>query len=108
MRRLTAPFALVALLALAPGVGAQSEDPLPDPDEIQETTPAPKVKPKAGKLTLTFRNGLRREGKVYLAKGQRVKIRGRARPFVSGQYVRIEFRRKGRTVATRVRRLRKA
>src|SRR5688500_13148104 len=63
---------------------------------------------KAGKLTLNFRNGLRREGRVYLAKGQRVKIRGRARPSVPGKYVRIELRRKGKTVASKVRRLRRS
>jgi hypothetical protein len=37
-----------------------------------------------------------------------VKIRGRARPFVRGQYVRINLRRNGKTVASKVRRLRRA
>src|SRR5918998_4159544 len=68
----------------------------------------PAATPKAGKMTLSFRNGLRREGRVYLAKGQRVKIRGTARPFVRGQYVRIDLRRGDRTVASKVRRIRKA
>lgn len=103
MLRLTV-LLLLALLALAPAAAAQSNLPGADVED-----PAPEPRPaKAGKLTLAFANGLRREGRVYLAKGQRVKIRGRARPFVPGQYVRIELRRKGRTVASEVRRLRKA
>jgi hypothetical protein len=107
MRRLTALLTLLAALVLAPAALAQTEDPLPEPEVPEEPTPKPKPKPKAGKLTLTFRNGLRREGRVYLAKGQRVKIRGRARPFVPGQYVRIDLRRKGKTVASKVRKLKK-
>jgi hypothetical protein len=104
MRRLPFLVALLALFVFAPAAGAQLPDPDADPPEV---TPEPKAKPKPGKLTLNFRNGLRREGRVYLTKGQRVKIRGRARPFVRGQYVRINLRRDGRTVASKVRRLRK-
>jgi len=44
---------------------------------------------------------------VFLAKGQRVSVRGRARPFVRGQSIRIELRRNGKTVASKTRRLRK-
>jgi hypothetical protein len=106
MRLLSVPIAVVLLLGAAPGASAQTDEP-PLPPEVCCAPPV-KPKPKAGKMTLAFRNGLIREGRVYLAKGQRVKIRGRARPFVPGQYVRVEFRRKGRTVASRVRRLRKA
>jgi hypothetical protein len=108
MRRLIVlPLALLALLVAAPWSLAQE---LPEPDVPEEPAPKPKPKPiaKAGKLTLNFRNGLRREGRVYLAKGQRVKVRGRARPFVPGQYVRIDLRRKGKTVASKVRRLRRS
>jgi len=105
MRRLLVPIALLlTLLALAPAASAQLPD--TDPPEV-----APKQKPRAqakpGELTLSFRNGLRKEGRVYLTKGQRVKIRGRARPFVAGQFVRVKLRRDGRTIATKVRRLRK-
>ena len=106
MRRLLVPIALLALPALAPAAGAQVPD--PDPPEVCcAPEPEPKPKPKKGKLTLSFRNGLRKDGRVYLTKGQRVKIRGRARPFVRGQYVRINLRRDGKTVASKVRRLRR-
>lgn len=104
-RRPTLLLASLALLALAPGAYAQSEQP-PLPPEVccAPVEPAP----KAGKMALAFRNGLIRDGRVYLAKGQRLKVRGRARPFVRGQYVRIDLRRRGRTVASKVRPLRKA
>jgi hypothetical protein len=105
MRRLPFLIALVALPAFAPGAAAQVPD--PDPPEVC-CAPEPTPQPKAGKLTLSFRNGLRKDGKVYLTKGQRVKIRGRVRPFVRGQYVRINLRRNGKTVASKVRRLRRA
>ena len=105
---MTALLTLLAALVLAPGAVAQTDEPpLPEPEVPEEPAPTPKPKPKAGKLTLTFQNGLRREGRVYLAKGQRVKVRGRARPFVPGQYVRVELRRRGKTVASKVRRLRR-
>src|SRR5688572_5380874 len=102
MRRPTVLIALLALLGLTPGALAQTEEPVP-PEVCcappVDPKPKPRLKPKAGKMTLAFRNGLRREGRVYLTKGQRVKVRGRARPFVRGQYVRIEFRKGKRTVA---------
>jgi hypothetical protein len=104
MRLLPVLIALLALLAVPPGALAQTEEPVPEVC----CAPPVKPKPKAGKMTLAFRNGLMREGRVYLARGQRVKVRGRARPFVPGQYVRIDFRRDGRTVASKVRKVRKA
>ena len=104
MLRLLLPIALLALLAFAPAAGAQVPDPDPDPPEVEAE---PEPEPAAGKMTLTFRNGLRRKGDVYLTRGQRVRVRGRARPYVPGQRVRVELRRKGKTVATRSERLRK-
>ena len=104
MRRPPLLIALLALLAIAPGALAQTEEP-----PVPEVCCAPVTpKPKAGKMTLAFRNGLRREGRVYLAQGQRVKVRGRVRPFVRGQQVRIAFRRDGRTIASKVRKVRRA
>jgi lipoprotein-anchoring transpeptidase ErfK/SrfK len=96
---------LLALLAFATDAVAQLPEPEQEPPEVCcAPEPAPK---KAGKLTLTFRNGLRKDGRVFLTKGQRVSIRGRARPFVRGQSVRIELRRKGKTVASKSRKLRR-
>jgi lipoprotein-anchoring transpeptidase ErfK/SrfK len=107
MRRLLLPTALVALLAVAPTAIAQEAP--PETPEVP-TEPAEPVAPKAkdGRLDLRFGNGLRRKGKVFFTRGQSVAVHGRARPFVRGQYVRIDFRRKGKTVASKVRKLRKA
>jgi hypothetical protein len=88
--------------ALSPAATAQV--PEPDPPVV---CCAPPVEPKDGTLTLGFANGLRNAGRVYLAKAQRVKVRGRVRPYVKGQFVRIDLRRGGRTVASKVRRVRK-
>jgi hypothetical protein len=108
VRRLIPLVTLLAVLVCASGALAQT---VPDPGV---TDPTPKVEKKtrppakAGKLTLTFRNGLRREGRVYVSKGQHVRVRGRVRPFVRGQYVRVELRRNGKTVARKTRRVRRA
>ena len=103
MRRLPLLIALLALPVFAPTAVAQLPDPEPEPPV--DTKAAPKS--KAGSLSLKLRNGLRKEGRVFLAKGQHVSVRGRARPFVRGQSVRIELRRDGKTVARKTRRLRK-
>jgi hypothetical protein len=110
MRRLTVTCALLALAAPASALAQSDDPPLGDlPDEpAKDVKPKPKPTRKDGKLTLSFRNGLRRNGRVYLAKGQHVRIRGRARPFVRGQYVRVALRHDGRTLASKVRRLRRA
>jgi hypothetical protein len=108
MRRPSVLIAVLALLAVAPGALAQDEPVPPVTDPPVEPKPKPKPPARAGKLTLAFRNGLMREGRVYLARGQRVKVRGRVRPFVPGQRVRVDFRRNGRTVASKVRKVRRA
>jgi hypothetical protein len=104
MGRLLLLTALLALPAFAPAAHAQVlED---DPPEVC-CAPEPEPEAKKGQLTLKFRDGLRRNGRVYLTEGQHVKIRGRARPFVRGQHVRIEMRRNGKTVASRSKKLKK-
>jgi hypothetical protein len=102
MRRL---LLLTALLVL-PGFASTANAQLPetDPPEV-EPTPAPA--PKDGKMNLTFRNGLRKQGHVFLTRGQHLSVRGRARPFVRGQSVRIELRRNGKTIASKSRELRR-
>jgi hypothetical protein len=104
MRRVLPVCVVSGVLALPAPALAQTGDPLPP---VVDDPAPPALAPKPGKLTLAFRNGLRRDGRVYLTKGQHVKVRGRVRPFVRGQYVRVDLRRDGRTVASRVRRVRK-
>ena len=102
MSRLLVLTALLALPAFAPAAAA-AQLPDTDPPQVKPTLP----KPKDGKMTLTFRNGLRKQGHVFLAKGQHVSVRGRAHPFVRGQSVRIELRRNGKTIASKSRKLKK-
>jgi hypothetical protein len=104
MGRLLLLTSFLALPVLAPAAHAQVLE--EEPPEVC-CAPEPAPEPKAGKLTLTFRDGLRRDGRVFLTRGQHVKIRGRAKPFVRGQYVRIEMRRGGKTVATRSKKLKR-
>ena len=94
MSRLLLVTALLALPGFASVANAQV--PVTDPPEV---APEPTPQPKGGKMSLTFRNGLRKEGHVFLTRGQHLSVRGRARPFVRGQSVRIELRRNGKTIA---------
>jgi hypothetical protein len=103
MRRLLLVTALLAL----PGFASTASAQLPDTDPTDDVAPAPKPQPKDGKMSLTFRNGLRKEGHVFLTRGQHLSVRGRARPFVRGQSVRIELRRNGKTIARKSRELRR-
>ena len=102
MSRLLVLTALLALPAFAPAAAA-AQLPDTDPPQVKPKLPSP----KDGKMTLTFRNGLRKQGHVFLAKGQHVSVRGRAHPFVRGQSVRIELRRNGKTIASKSRKLKK-
>ncbi len=96
---------LTALLAL-PGFASVASAQVPDTDP-PDVAPEPQPQPKGGKMSLTFRNGLRKEGHVFLTRGQHLSVRGRARPFVRGQSVRIELRRNGKTIASKSRELRR-
>ena len=108
MRRLLLPIGLVVLLvAAAPALAQETPEVPTEPTESTEPVESAPV-PKDGRMTLSFGNGLRRDGKAFFTRGQRVAVHGRARPFVAGQYVRIDFRRKGKTVASKVRKLRRA
>ncbi len=101
-------LALAAVAALAaPVATAGAQETVPEPPIV--CCAPPPVKAADGKATLGFANGLRNGNRrVHLAKGQRVRVRGRVRPYVAGQYVRIDLRRGGKTLATKVRRIRRA
>lgn len=101
MLRRTALLCSLLAAAAAPTALAQVEDP-----ELPAER-APTVQAKGGKLALKFLNGLTANGKKYLTKGQLVKVRGRAKPYVAGQKVRVTVTRKGRRVMARTIRLRK-
>jgi peptidoglycan hydrolase-like protein with peptidoglycan-binding domain len=69
------------------------------------TTPAPPpppdakpAKPKAGKATLEVEGGIATSKLRYVARGDRLEIRGSVRPFVAGQVAVLEVRRSGKVV----------
>lgn len=106
VRRLTALTTLLVLLAAAPAALGQTDVPPGDPI-VEEPAPPPAPEPKNGKMKLTVLSGIAHKGKRHVTKGQRTKVRGRARPYVEGQHVQVEVRRKGRRVISKRMRLRK-
>jgi hypothetical protein len=105
----------VTALAAALTLGAASSAPAqtvpgqtPDPPVVCCTPPPVVPKPKDGRMRLKLLSGLRQGSKRYLAAGQRVKVIGRARPFVAGQYVQVRVRNAGRTIKVKRMRLRRA
>jgi len=100
MRRRTVFACSLSLLVAAPGALAQDELVDPDPPEVAPVA-------KSGTLKLKFLNGLTADGRKYLTEGQLVKVRGRAKPYVAGQTVRVTVTRPGHRVMRKRFRLRK-
>jgi hypothetical protein len=91
---------IVASLALPAAASAQvPTTPTPAPPTTPPSHPAP---PSAASLSVGLGSGLRDHGRVYELKGNRVLVTGTLKPFVSGQKVRVELLRKGRTIAHRL------
>ena len=80
MKRLAA--LILASAALAPNAAAQAPD------------------RSTGRLALRVVSGLSDRGTVYVARGQRVEVRGSVSRFVPLQYADVEIRRRGRRVAS--------
>jgi len=96
MRGLATTFALIALLAFAPGAVAQVLQPAPAP----APAPAPPVvKPKPGKIKIAVKGGQATRKLRYVARGGTVRISGRVKPFVAGQIVVLEVYRRGKVVS---------
>jgi hypothetical protein len=92
---------LVVLFALAPAASAQLPTPTTPVTPTPKPDPAPK--PASGKIAIGMRGGLVDRRKHYYVPGQRVSIAGRAKPFVRGQFVKVEvFRGRRRVAAFRV------
>ncbi len=107
----TAFSILAASLALAPAAFAQVPQPQPQP-QPQPAPPAPPPPPPpapaAAKIAVRLGSGLSDHGRVYVVKGQKLVVRGRLKPFVAGQKVRVELRRKGKVVGHATRAVRQA
>jgi L,D-transpeptidase-like protein/putative peptidoglycan binding protein len=98
MRRLPV---LLVVLAFAPAASAQL--PAPTTPPVVKPKPAPAPKPATGTIAVRVRGGLVDRRKHYFVPGQRVGIAGRFKPFVHGQFVKVEvFRGRRRVAALRV------
>jgi hypothetical protein len=95
MRGLATTFSLLLTLAVAPGALAQTPI-LPTP---QPTPPAPVPKPAAGKVKISVKGGQATRKLRYVARGARVRVSGRVKPFVAGQTVVLEVSRRGKVVS---------
>jgi hypothetical protein len=94
-----------ALLAAAPAASAQLPTPPSDPQQPPPTAPAqepaPAPQPAEGKGSFAIPSGLRDGARHYVAAGQRVRVRGRVKPFVAGQSVIVELFRGRKLIASR-------
>jgi hypothetical protein len=95
MRRVL--LVLVVLLALAPGASAQLPAPVPPVTPTPGSDQGPS--PAKGKIAVRVRGGLVDRRRRYYVAGQRITIAGRAKPFVRGQFVKVEVFRGRRRVA---------
>jgi hypothetical protein len=107
MRRFALPVLLLA--ALGPTAAAQAADvdaelaattptattPAPPPPPLPpEPEPAPVS--KGGKASIDVANGIPTSKLRYVARGDRIEVVGKVRPFVAGQVALLEVRRSGR------------
>jgi hypothetical protein len=91
-----------ALLVTAPAATAQLPTTPQDPPPGQQpgpTTPAPQ--PAQGDGSWAIASGLSVQGKRYIAARGPVRVRGRTRPYVAGQTIRVELYRGNRRVGAR-------
>jgi L,D-transpeptidase catalytic domain/Putative peptidoglycan binding domain len=104
-RRRLLVLPLAAAVVAAPPAAAQ----LPVPT-TPAPTPAPKPKPKAkpGKMSIRLAGGIATKRLRYVVRGQRVRVSGTVRPFVSGQVVTVMVVRKGKVTVRKRARVRRA
>jgi hypothetical protein len=105
-RRLALGVPLLALLVAAPA-GAQVIPPQPTTPTTPPAPPPPKPVAKAGRATVFVKGGVRTRKLRYVIRGQRVLVSGRVKPFVAGQRVTVELRRRRKRVAHKRVRVRK-
>jgi L,D-transpeptidase-like protein/putative peptidoglycan binding protein len=97
-RRRFAPGApLLALLVAAPASWAQLPQPQQNPPPTTQPAPAPVA--KAGRASVFVKGGVRTRRLRYVIRGQRLLVTGRVKPFVAGQRVTVELRRRSKRVA---------
>ena len=107
IRRLPAVLApVVAVGALTAAGSAAAQEPSAQGAQLTPTTPAPA--PAGGRMSIRLKGGLRTRRARYVARGQRIVVIGRVRPFVPGQVATVELVRGGRVVLRRRARIRRS
>jgi hypothetical protein len=114
MRRLALSVLAIAAIAgpTAEAVAADAEQAATTPTV---TTPAPPPppdavapEPKGGKATIEVKEGVATSKLRYVARGDRISVTSRVRPFVAGQVAVLQVRRSGRVVARKRSRVRRS
>jgi hypothetical protein len=99
----TALLAVLVSLALPAAASAQLPTPppgeQPPPSQPPAPQPQPAPAPAPAKIAIRLGSGISDHGRVYVVKGDKLVVRGRMKPFVEGQKVVVELRRKGKVVA---------
>ena len=87
-------MALGAAPATAPAQG-----PIPPAAPAPPAEPAPAPAPKSGKASLEVSKGMATRRMRFVARGQKLKVVGRVKPFVAGQVAVLEVARRGKVVS---------
>ena len=95
MRRPTTPLLATLAVCALPGA-AFAQVPAPDGPSAAPAPPA-----RAGKVTIKVSGGQATRKLRYVAKGARIRVSGRVRPFVAGQTVVLEVLRRKKVVLRR-------
>jgi L,D-transpeptidase-like protein len=101
-------LAAAVLLASASSAAAQTPTPTPSatatpvvPVPTPTVTPPPPPAAAKGRLKVKVKGGLKDSGKRYVLSGDKVKVKGRLRPAVTGQRVQIQLSQAGGKRRTR-------
>ena len=109
MRRPAILLGLLLALGAAPATVPAQVPPAPTPP-AQPTPPAPAPAPKKGKASLAVKKGMATRSTRFVARGQKLRVVGRVKPFVAGQVAVLEIARRGKVISrhrARVRRTRR-
>lgn len=110
MRRPAILIGLLLALAAAPAA-APAQGPVPPTTPAppaQPAPPAPAPAPKKGKASVEVKKGMATRKVRYVARGQKLKVVGRVKPFVAGQVAVLEISRRGKVISRRRIRIRRA
>lgn len=100
---------LLALAAAPPAAPAQGPVPPTTPaPPAQPAPPAPAPAPKKGKASVEVKKGMATRKVRYVARGQKLKVVGRVKPFVAGQVAVLEISRRGKVISRHKARIRRA